>query len=589
FHGCTRDALRGKRVEEVCTLSRTEARRELEAARSGERTEFWFQCRRANGELRDVELHPSPIVGDGRELLYCIVHDVTDRRQAEEGLRESERKYRNLVELAQEGIWAIDADAATTFVNPRMAAILGYEPEEMLGRSLFSFMDEEHAREALRRAQEQRDRVPEQHDFEFLRKDGTHVSTVVAVSLFFDDGGSFAGAMGVVSDVTERRRAEEQRAALEARLRHVQKMEALGTLAGGIAHDFNNILTPIMAHAELSLLLLGDDHPVRENLRSLLDSAQRARDLVRQILAMTRRDADGPTEPVSLGLVVKEVAKLMRASLPANVEVLADVDPECGAVLGDVSQLHQVLLNLCTNAGYAMQERGGVLAVRLARATDDRGRPQVRLTVRDTGEGISPDVVGRIFEPYFTTKPVGKGSGLGLAVAHGIVTKLDGEIRVESEVGKGTIFEVLLPEFAPKAPEEAPQDEEMPKGGGKRVLVVDDEPSLRTVLGALLAVLDYRVVEAPGAAQALAAFGADPRGIDLVLTDYNMPGMNGLELAAELLRLRPDLPVVIGTGFAEAVTEKGAAERGLRGVILKPYTLRKMAQTLRQALLPPAV
>ncbi len=535
-----------------------------------------------NGEL------DTPIK-EFRPLIEVLVEMGAEIKTQMGKLSDAEKKYRSIVENAVEGIFQITEQGRFLGANPALARTLGYEfSAELVNRPL----------EALAGLSV----VPSQWDdfiramragktvsgfyIELRHKSGDTVHASIHARGVFGDDGVFLFAEGILEDISERTRAAEEYARLEEQLRHAQKLEAIGTLAGGIAHDFNNILTPIIGHAELALMQLAEGHPVREDMNDLLMAATRARDLVNQILVISRRGARVPLAPVFLGPLVLDICRLLRASFSVAIEIRTEISPNCAPVLGDVSQLHQVLLNLGTNACQSMEAQGGVLTVSLTQGADGifAGR-WVRICVRDTGTGMPPEVVRHIFEPYFTTKTAGKGSGLGLAVAHGIVTKLGGEILVKSEPGKGTSFEVLLPEaigtVLPSRPETS-----TPHGRGQHILVVDDEPAVRAVAAGMLKSFGYRVTECPGASKALELFRDTPNAFDALLTDYHMPGLNGLDLADEILRLRPGLPVILGTGFSAPLAQATIAAHGLRALILKPYTMKGLSEAVYRALAP---
>ena len=504
-------------------------------------------------------------------------------------LRQAEHKYRSIVENAVEGIFQITEEGNLLSANPAMARILGYDSAGELLAKVST------AEDSLYVVPAQREeliggmldgRTVSGFYLQLHRKDGCVVHSSIHARPVFDEEGSFVCVEGTLEDITERRRAEVEKAQLEAQLRQSQKMEAVGTLAGGIAHDFNNILTPIMGYAQMTMLQVHEGHPIYQDMQELLKAAERARDLIRQILVIGCKENGAPMAPVLLGPLVQDVAKFLRSSLLAAIRIETQIDPQCGPVLGNASLLHQVLLNLCTNAAYAMEVQGGVLTIALAHGSGGNleGR-WVRLAVSDTGTGIEPEVLRHIFEPYFTTKPTGKGSGLGLAVVHGIVSKLGGEIRVQSEKGKGSSFEVLLPETdrvsAPLLVADA-----APRGNGQRILIVDDEAAVRKVLKGLLEALGYRVWDCAGGGEALQLFRAAPQAFDAVLTDFSMPGMSGLDLAASIHRVRPQLPVILGTGYAEAISRENLADYGLQGVFSKPYSMHGLAEALNRALKP---
>jgi signal transduction histidine kinase/ActR/RegA family two-component response regulator len=387
------------------------------------------------------------------------------------------------------------------------------------------------------------------------------------------------------AEMVERQRLTEE-------LRQGQKMEAVGRLAGGVAHDFNNILAAIIGYTELATLNMPASSPAWHQLQEVLKACQRAKALVQQILTFSRRTEQAYT-PVQLSPLVKEALALLRASLPSTIEIRQHIAPDVGAVLADPSQLHQVIINLCANAEYAMRQTGGVLDVRLEAVDVDamlaaqhptlRLGPHVRLTVRDTGQGISPEVVQRIYDPFFTTKAAGEGTGIGLSVVHGIVVNHGGTITVESQVGQGTTFTIYLPRIAWDMAVEGQADETVPHGQG-RLLFVDDEPALVRLGYSVLTQLGYDVTAYTSSAEALAAFQAAPQRFDLVITDYTMPQMTGDVLTCALRRLRPDIPIILETGFSQTIDAEQAAVLGINAFLLKPWTVRELARTIAQVL-----
>ncbi|HEY7492641.1 MAG TPA: ATP-binding protein, partial [Candidatus Tectomicrobia bacterium] len=383
---------------------------------------------------------------------------------------------------------------------------------------------------------------------------------------------------------------ERQRLAEE--LRQGQKMEAVGRLAGGVAHDFNNILAAIIGYTELATLNMPASSPAWHQLQEVLRACQRAKALVQQILTFSRRTEQAHT-PVQLSPLVKEALALLRASLPSTIEIRQHIAPNVGAVLADPNQLHQVIINLCANAEYAMRQAGGVLEVRLEAVDVDAILaaqhptlclgPHVRLTVRDTGQGMPPEVVQCIYDPFFTTKAAGEGTGIGLSVVHGIVVNHGGTITVESQVGEGTTFTIYLPRIAWDMAVEGQADETIPHGQG-RLLFVDDEPALVRLGYSVLTQLGYDVAAYTSSPEALAAFQAAPQRFDLVITDYTMPQMTGDVLTCALRRLRPDIPIILETGFSHTIDAEQAAALGINAFLLKPWTVRELARTIAQVL-----
>ncbi len=387
-------------------------------------------------------------------------------------------------------------------------------------------------------------------------------------------------------------RQKEANKALAAQLSQAQKMEAIGTLAGGIAHDFNNILAGILACTELSLLKVAPDHPARHHLEQILKAGERAGNLVRQILEFSRK-GEQQRIAVQVDEVTKEVINLLRASLPANIKIQQETKDFAGAVMGDPTQIHQILINLCTNAAHAMRANGGILTVALdeihfdeesARARGEMNPgPYVRLTVGDTGHGMNPRTVERIFEPYFTTKQRGEGTGMGLAVVHGIVKGLGGIIDVKSEVHKGTRFEVLIPMINNGYEAENRPPNNIP-GGHERILFVDDENILIETIKAILTALGYDVDTMTSGVEALELIRMKPETYDLIITDQSMPKMTGVQLAGALKKLGFQIPMILCTGFSEIITKEEALAIGIKGFIMKPVLTEKLAETIRNVL-----
>lgn len=390
----------------------------------------------------------------------------------------------------------------------------------------------------------------------------------------------------------QRDRKEEEKKKLKARLSQAQKMEAIGTLAGGIAHDFNNILAAIIGYAELAILEVPDGSKVKQDLMEIFKAGNRAKDLVQQILTFSRQ-SDMEKKPVRVSRIVKEALKFLRASLPTTIEIRENIEKDIGTIEADPTQIHQILMNLCTNAHHAMREEGGILEVTLTNVDMDAytirqypdisSGPYVRLSVSDTGHGITPDVKERIFDPYFTTKGVGEGTGLGLAVVHGIVKDHAGAITVYSETGKGTTFHIFLPVIE-KA--EEPKKETMGPlpTGHERILFIDDDPSLVEIGREILGKLGYDVVAKTSSIEALELFREQPDKFDLVITDMTMPNMTGDRLAAELMKIRPDIPTILCSGFSEKMSNEKADALGIKNFLMKPIVMKDLAKTIRKVL-----
>jgi len=396
-------------------------------------------------------------------------------------------------------------------------------------------------------------------------------------------------------DVTRQREAEGQQRQLEEQLRQAQKLEALGTLAGGIAHDFNNILSGIVSLSEVSMLDNPGNQGLQDNLGEVLKAGHRAANLIRQILSFSRQDAQERLSQ-QLGPVVDEALTLLRATLPTSIEIVRQVEDGLPNVMANSTQIHQVIMNLGTNAAHAMKARKGQLRVRLEQTQiADAAASQhaelaigeyVRLSVEDTGTGMDHATLRRVFEPFFTTKPAGEGTGLGLSVVHGIVKEHGGAITVHSEVGVGTTLAIYLPALPSSIPPHAVLAQPLAQGAGQKVLFVDDEASLRGVAVKMLSRLGYEPVVFETSEQVLAAFKAEPTGYDALISDLAMPGLSGLELATQILRIRPGFPIVLASGFGGKLTRAEARKLGIRDLISKPLDFRTLADALEQALAP---
>jgi len=394
-------------------------------------------------------------------------------------------------------------------------------------------------------------------------------------------------------EIEAHRRAEEEKRGLEAQLRQAQKMEAIGTLAGGIAHDFNNILSPIIGYTEMILEDVPKNSKLAEKLEQVQLAANRARDLVRHILTFSRQ-TDQELTPLEMQPIIKESLKLLRASLPSTIDIKQNIDMNCGPILADLTQIHQIIMNLCTNAFHAMREDGGVLGIELSeeeiRSTDLMYKlnlnpgPHAKLSISDTGHGMSRSVQERIFDPYFTTKAPGEGTGLGLAVVHGIVKSYGGDISIYSEPGKGTTFHVYLPCIETELLENDASLSDVAITGEEHILIVDDEKYIVVMMKEMLERLGYKVTPFTNSLEALKEFRKDPARFDVVITDQTMPYKTGSELAEELMRIRHDIPVILCTGFSELLSEEKAKAIGIREYISKPVVKSEISKAIRNAL-----
>jgi PAS domain S-box-containing protein len=557
-----------------------------------------------SGRVIDCEWYNTPLVNEAGQVIgvASLVQDVTERKRSEAALLESEKKFRDLVATVPGVVYqfrqAPDGRRSFPFVSEAVTDLFGIPAEEAMrqAESLAECLLPE-AREPF----EESIRVSLLHLSPWLEELPIRARTGEvrwirghAVPERESDGSVLW--QGVLVDITERKEGERARAQLEGQLRQAQKMEAIGTLAGGIAHDFNNILDAIIPYTHLAKSDVGDNPPVQECLDQVLQAAERAKNLVQQILAFSRKQKQ-ERRPIQLQEVVREALKLLRSALPSTIAIQADLQPDAPAILADPTQLHQVIMNLCTNAEHALRGLVGILNLRLSRCEIEEGDPltdrdlrpgpYLKLTVSDTGRGMDPETLKRAFDPFFTTKAPGEGTGLGLSVVHGIVKEHEGAITVSSQPGRGTTFDIFLPVLDTEAAPSENQPVSVPHGHGEHVLIVDDEPAICSVAQRTLERLGYRVTAHTNPAAALTDFQTRPRAFDLALTDLTMPVMTGVDLALRLLEIRPDLPIVLATGFGGVWTPESARRLGIRDVILKPIAPHAIAAVVHHALHPP--
>jgi PAS domain S-box-containing protein len=539
----------------------------------------------ASGQVTEVLYNASVYKNEAGEVqgVFAAARDITEQKAAEQ----ERLRLISAIEQSSESIVITDDTGKIVYVNPAFSHINDYPPGEAMGKNYFDILTGDGRDRGFKKKLADilgRGLIWEDH---FIRdkKDGTSYELEVTISPVREQSGNIINYSIIERDVT-------RETILEQHLRQQQKMEALGTLAGGIAHDFNNILMPIMINTELSLYETPQASPINQYLKTVLEAAQRGQGLVKQIIAFSRQK-EQEREPIQLAPIIKETLKFLKATVPQNVEIREHVDVGSGMILGDPTQIHQVLMNLCSNAAYAMREKGGELEVSLANVEVDthmlaqhldlKPGPYLKLVVSDTGHGMSEDIVKRIFDPFFTTKKPGEGAGMGLAVVHGIVKRHEGAIITYSEPGKGATFNIFFPRIEADVESKTVDLEAVPMGT-ERILFVDDEEVQCLSGRQLLERLGYTVMTQTDGLEALKIFQSKPDAFDLVITDQNMPRMIGTMVAEKLMCIRADIPIILCTGFSEVVNEKEAKAMGIREFMMKPFSARHLAETIRRVL-----
>jgi PAS domain S-box-containing protein len=552
---------------------------------------LFIDLKRSKEELRQkVEERTAQI----KSAYQALQLELSERQQAEEALRRSEERFRTVADFTYNWESWLAPDGSFTYMSPSVERITGYRPEEFYqDPSLLEKVIHPDDRAFMACHIQEELGVGEARSIEFriITKNGEERWIGHICQPVYSPEGKNLGRRSSNRDISGRKRSESETMKLESQLRQAHKMEAIGTLAGGIAHDFNNILSPIMMYTEIALRSAADDN-MRLYLEQVLKSSRRASDLVKQILAISRQ-TEQQRIIMQLSPIIKESLKLLRASFPSTIEIRQHLAPEGDWLVADPTEIYQVVMNLFTNAAHALKENSGVIDVNLdvveihqeqsALGLTLQPGSYVRLSLQDSGQGMTPEVMERIFEPYFTTKETGEGTGLGLALVHSIVKAYRGGINVSSEPGKGTLFQVLLPKAGSSETLEAKEAGPLPTGQ-ERILMVDDEADIVEATKIILEQAGYRVSPFTDSRAALAAFRDAPDSFDLVITDLTMPGVTGVELTQALLEISPRLPILLCTGYGGALTGDKARALGIREVMLKPIIPQELTARIRQIL-----
>lgn len=555
---------------------------------------YQFRIVHKNGSIRWMALSWQPVFDSsgGHRGFRLSAGDVSDQKKTLEDLRKSEQMYRELFEKGSDLLCFHDLEGNLLETNLEFKKEYGWSKEELTQKNIRDLIPERYKADFSDYLRRIKSSGHDEGILAMVAKEGRELIVEYRNVLVHDTKGTPIGVKGSARDITEKIRMHRERKKLEEQIRRVQKMEAIGTLAGGIAHEFNNILGIILGNAELAMDDSASHSSLSANLGQIREATMRARDIVRQLLNFSRR-SEQRRRPLTVVPIVKEAALFMSNSIPATIRIQEDISRSTHTILGEPSQVQQLLVNLLTNAAEAMHEKGGTLTVRLNNEvlgrTRERGLQKlvpgnyVRLEVSDTGQGIAPDSVEKIFDPYFTTKGMGLGRGMGLTVAHSIVRDHDGAIHIDTEKGRGTTVSVLFP-AAPEGLQTQSGDAETLPGGNEEILVVDDEEQLARLTKIILERLGYGVEMRTDPVEALDLITADPHKFDLVVTDLTMPHMAGSDLAARILDVNPEMAIVLCTGYTDRMDESKLRGLGVRACLEKPLDRRKLAIAVRQLL-----
>ncbi len=595
FYGWEQTELCQMKITQINMLTEQEVKSEMELALHEKRNFFTFRHCLADGSFRDVEVFSAPITLAGRSLLYSIINDITERKEFQEALLAGNKGIRHILAATNTGIWESDPSRNITIWSDELWWLYGLEPhscEPSLENWLNTIIPEDRAKveQAVREA------VQTGGEFNSIWRtrdaDGKVRWLMSKGNPVKDFEGKVSLYLGIVLDITERTREEEKKQKLESHLRKSQRLETIGILAGGIAHDFNNILTPILGYAELGMLELAVEETQHEYFSEIRQAVMRAQSLVSQILLFSRAQESTPTI-VSVQAVLAEALKLLRPSIPATITIEQHIDKSCRNILADSSQIHQVIVNLCTNAFQAMEEFGELLTIELKEVTprtdlqkqhlDLQGETYLQINISDSGTGMDDATMERIFEPFFTTKSVNKGTGLGLSVVHGIISNLKGKICVETQLGKGSTFSVYLPVVNDQIV--TTTIKETPGKGSGCILLVDDDPALLRVMTKMIIKIGFTVQALNSPLQAVELFTQNPAKFDLLITDLIMPEMTGIELAEELHKTEARIPIILMTGYGKDIDPAMLGHcYGISQFLKKPVKLTDMAVAINELL-----
>ncbi|MFT5701790.1 MAG: PAS domain S-box-containing protein [Desulforhopalus sp.] len=581
FYGYPRETLLRMKIGEINTSPPDVIKNALNEVFVDGQKPITFLHKKASGDIRTVEVHRTSITIGGKENLFSIINDITERKQAEEKLLQHEY----VVSSSSDMLALLDTGFKYLTANQSYLDALKLTRKQLIGKTASDVFGEEVFTQSIKPNANRCLSGKEVKCEEWFTFPGQrHLYMEFSYFPYYQNN-EIAGFIINGRDATDRQK-------LEAKLHQAQRMESIGTLAGGIAHDFNNILSAILGYAELARDDCQPGSTIFEDLNEVLEASNRAKSLVHQILAFSRQD-DMERIILKPASIVKETITMLRPSLPTTIEITQDIDGETGLVFVDPTQLNQILMNLCTNAYHAMEDTGGKLNISLKEVTlsnedllhepDVTAGTFIQLSIGDSGKGIAPTVKDKIFDPYFTTKETGKGTGMGLSIVHGIVKSYGGFISLYSELGEGTVFHVFLPTTEKEALTENEINDLIPIGR-ERILFVDDEEILTKMGKTMLERLGYHVTVRNSSLEALETFQNEPDKFDIVITDQTMPGMTGSDLSRRMLQIRPDIPIILCTGYSTIISEGKAKSMGIKEFAFKPLAKRDMARLIRKVL-----
>ncbi len=518
--------------------------------------------------------------------------EILEHKKVQEILEDRESRLSSLINSIPDLIWIKNPEGVYMGCNKRFEKLVGIPESELIGKTDYDLFPEK-----LANLFRKYDKItletgyPSNNEEEITFAEDGHTEYIETIKTpIYDKKNKLTSVLGIARDITERKQAEEERIRLEDALKHSQKLEAIGTLAGGIAHDFNNILSVIIGYTEIAIAESKDQENLIHLQEQVLSAGLRAKELVKQILSFSRKDKSN-RQPVDISLVTNNFIKLLRAIIPSSIEIRYNIDPNCGLIMSDVTQIDQVLVNLCTNAADAMEENGGVLTIELSKVNLDYkdllSEPEllpgdyILLSIRDTGTGISSEIQDQIFNPYFTTKEVGKGSGIGLSIVHNIIKQHGGMIKVKSILGEGTIFEVYFQKKDSLTTSKIENNIDVINNGNEKILLIDDEPLLVNMLKLRLEKLGYNVTGKTDSNEAVELFRNKPDYFDIIITDQTMPMMTGLSLSKEIRSIRPSIPVILISGYSTKINNNIADAEGINAFLMKPVDIKELNHKIR--------